>query len=100
VNTTTPGVNHPPVADAGRDLTTYLSTVSLDGSNSYDPDGDNITYSWTMVSGPTNPVINNNRTPKPTVDLVLNAFGTYVFQLTVTDTRGASSTARVTVSYR
>jgi len=100
VNTTGPGVNRPPVADAGRDITTYRSTVNLDGSNSYDPDGDNITYSWTLVSGPATPDIAFNRTSKPTVELELNAFGVYVFQLTVTDTRGASSTSSVTVTYR
>ncbi|NLE06776.1 MAG: VWA domain-containing protein, partial [Crenarchaeota archaeon] len=44
--------NHPPVANAGTDSDVYLTsgcnaTVSLDGSASRDPDGDQITYNWT-----------------------------------------------------
>jgi pimeloyl-ACP methyl ester carboxylesterase len=44
-------VNQPPVADAGADQTVPVGpdcsvAVTLDGSGSYDEDGDNITYSW------------------------------------------------------
>jgi hypothetical protein len=95
-----PTVNHAPIADAGRDITAYLPTASLDGSNSYDPDGDNILYSWVLSSGPQSVVILNDHTAKPTVNFVQAGFGYYIFQLTVTDSHGVSSSARVTVSYR
>ena len=44
--------NHPPVADAGADLEVEEgSPVTLDGSYSYDPDGDELNYSWTQPDG-------------------------------------------------
>ena len=44
--------NHPPVADAGADLEVEEgSPVILDGSHSYDPDGDELNYSWTQPDG-------------------------------------------------
>lgn len=40
-------VNPPPVADAGPDQTVMENTeVDLDGTGSYDPEGENITYTW------------------------------------------------------
>jgi uncharacterized repeat protein (TIGR01451 family) len=45
--------NQPPVADAGPDQTvSHPSMVYLDGSGSYDPDLDPITYAWAITQVP------------------------------------------------
>lgn len=51
-----PATNTPPVADAGEDQTVTASPdgtaqVILDGTGSYDPDGDDLTYAWFLNGG-------------------------------------------------
>ncbi len=92
-----PAVNSPPVADAGPDLFTYYSDLALDGSRSFDPDGDPITYSWRVV-GPQQVNIIGGNTARPRVQL-LSGMVLYTFELTVTDDKGASSRDTMTVNY-
>lgn len=91
-----PGGNRPPTADAGADFSTLSLQVQLNGSNSSDPDNDELTYSW-VVSGRSATILQSN-TNRPIVQFG-GGLGDYVFQLTVTDPSGASSTDTVTVMY-
>lgn len=56
VDVTIQDVNSPPVADAGDDFSIKAGALaSLDGSNSFDPDGTplgELEFEWTQVSGP------------------------------------------------
>ena len=83
--------NRLPVADAGKtgDLGGCADNpMPLNGLSSYDPDGDTLTFSWAVVSVPTNSVATNasfddqtSGTPRFTWDVE----GTYTFQLQVYD---------------
>ena len=96
--TVLPPPNKPPVANAGKDTTVVLPNpvITLNATASYDPDGQIVSYSWTRISGPGALTIVNSSTATPTVVGV--QIGTYVFELTVTDDKGASAKAQVTVT--
>lgn len=89
--------NTPPFADAGTDISINLpvTTCNLHGSGSFDSDGTIASYTWTKLSGPTYSISNPN-IANPTLTSLQQ--GAYVFQLTVTDNSGASSSDNVTVT--
>lgn len=92
--------NAAPVAEAGGSQTLSSNEpVNLSGSGSYDPDGDPITFHWTIDSAPTgsalldadNPFsVNDERDPGTT--FTPDAEGTFVISLVVIDGRGSVST--------
>jgi len=90
--------NQSPYANAGSNqtITSPANSVKLDGSDSYDPDGTLTTYSWVKVSGPGAITISNSNTTTPSVTGLQT--GSYVFELTVTDNRGATATDQVTIT--
>jgi hypothetical protein len=109
--------NRAPVADAGGDFSILVGdSIILNGSNSYDPDGDQLTYQWTRVicdvyrencvpSDDVNgtgmifdagvispPIVADNRHVPRTLPQVN-------FKLSITDAHGFSSENIVTVTY-
>jgi hypothetical protein len=87
--------NSPPVADAGPDqLGAAPGPIVLDGSASFDPDGDPITFQWTQISGP-DAQASGLSTNRATFTAAANA--NYQFRLTVRDDHGGQGVARVTV---
>ena len=76
--------NTQPVADAGTDRNVNLSsTLNLDGTASYDPDGDDLTYMWELTSGET--VILDDPTSATPTFTAPDKDATLKFELVVTD---------------
>lgn len=92
VITVSPIPNRAPVADAGADKIIALPTnsVTLDGTGSTDPEGNNtiVSYNWTKVSGPAQYTLSNPNAATTTLSNLVE--GTYTFELTVTDNKGLS----------
>lgn len=94
------GRNAPPVANAGpdQDIVLPVSSATLNGSSSADPDGNIASYAWVQISGPEGAVIADSGNVRTAVTGFVGA--TYSFELTVTDSTGLSSkdTMSITVS--
>jgi len=93
--------NRKPVALAGENQVLVPgpeAVVYLDGTASYDPDGDQISYLWTLVQGPPVSLSDNSAaTPYFAVAQVSDAVR-YVFRLTVNDGFTESDAASVSVT--
>ncbi len=118
--------NETPVADAGDDSsysgsadctpisygvsydcdTCTTTAFTLDGTGSSDGNGDELTYSWSIISGSTYGTMTNSTTSSPTVTIT-GAPATYgsanntevEVQLTVSDCMGAESSDTVVLTY-
>ena len=77
--------NTPPVANAGPDATVDQDLpVTLDGSRSFDADGDALIYTWTQTGGPA-VVLSNPHAPMPTFPAPAIDGAVLTFQLVVND---------------
>jgi len=101
VQVTISTVNSAPIADAGTDqsISVIGAEITLDGTQSYDPDGDVMTYQWKFISKPDRSELSlkGADTAEPTFEA--DKWGEYVIELSVSDTHGQSSTDIVTISF-
>src|SRR5690606_20800707 len=83
-----------PIANAGSDQSVSTGqSVTLNGSQSSDPQGYNLSYSWVQISGPTANLSNANSSK---ATFLAAAEGTYEFRLTVSNgTLSSQDTVRV-----
>lgn len=90
---------NPPVADAGNNanVVTGLS-VTLDGGSSYDPDGDSLTYLWTLASAPAGSVSALSAATSVKPSFTPDVDGVYVINLVVNDGQFDSDVDNVRVT--
>jgi len=91
--------NSAPVAEAGSSQSTLVgSTVTLDGSQSSDVDGDALGFNWIIITKPdgSSAALSDSGAVKP--QFVIDQPGTYQLQLIVSDGKLNSQPDTVTVS--
>ncbi len=99
--TVTVTANTAPTANAGADRRAAEgATVTLDGSASYDPENQTLTYAWSQTGGTPDVNLTAANTAKPTFTAPssLASDATLTFTLTVTDPGGLESTDTVTIT--
>jgi len=91
-----PAANVPPVAVAGDDQSVNLNTtVNLDGSQSFDPDGGSLRYQWTQIAGAK---LTLSNATSSTPSFVASKIGSFSFKLVVSDGQDNSLPSVVTVN--
>ncbi len=95
-------VDELPIAVPGNNFNTPVGAVAfLTGNSSYDPDGQPITFAWSLVSAPTGSSVTTTSIDN---SQTTNAFftpdvaGAYQFQVVVTDPTASSLPATLTVT--
>ena len=88
----------PPTAMCPADIVAdVLDTVSLSGGGS-DPDGGTVTYMWTVMSAPPGSTSTPSMPTSASTNFFLDASGTYVLELCVTDDEGEMTCCTVNIT--
>jgi parallel beta-helix repeat protein len=94
--------NLAPIANAGSNQTVNVGAlVTLNGSGSYDPNGEAITYQWSLTSRPSGSSASLANSTTATPKFSPDVAGNYVASLVVTDStnlKSNASTATVTAN--
>ena len=88
--------NLAPNASAGSYPDTYAGIISLNGTGSSDPDGDDLLYLWTITHETNEDIAIQLDGAEP--ELALTEFGTYTASLTVRDPDGLEDTSEATIT--
>jgi uncharacterized protein YkwD len=93
--------NTAPIAEAGPDqaIAVVDTSVELDGAASYDPDGDDISFQWLILSKPagSSAALSSSVSPEPTFKA--DIYGDYEVQLIVRDKWSVSNPDIVKISF-
>ena len=95
-------VNQPPVAKAAANPNTVTLSANntassvLDSNGSVDPDGNIVSFVWSLPSGTTGAQIQSQNAP--VTNVTFTQPGTYIFTLTVKDNKGATANASTFVT--
>jgi hypothetical protein len=91
--------NAQPVANAGANQTVATGQlVTLNGTQSSDPEGAPLTYQWSVVSQPGGSNLTLNGATTATPSFTPAVAGQYIFQLVVNDGQTASTAATVSIT--
>lgn len=94
-----PSVGEPPSADAGTDVDAFVgSNVTLNGSNSSDPEGGTLTFSWELTQKPTGSSASLSNSTSEQATFVPDEAGIYNATLTVEDPDGNSDVDDVVIT--
>ena len=99
VTITASNANLAPVANAGGGLNVYVgTTVTLNGTGSYDPNSDFLLYSWAFVSKPAGSSATLSGATTATPSFITDVAGSYVIALAVGDGSLVSQISTVTIT--
>ena len=88
-----------PTADAQAEAQAYKDqSVELDGSASSDVDGSIVAYLWTQTAGPAVSIVDPHATSTSFTTPIVDVDTELIFQLTVTDDKGAQGSTEVAIT--